>query len=48
LIFSEIRRCVAWNIVGLLAGQELDQSSTNPCPKEDDFCLSCFADCGYE
>ncbi len=26
----------------------MDQSTTNPFPKEDDFCLSCFVVCRYE
>ncbi|MGO9465761.1 MAG: hypothetical protein ACLQVF_16605, partial [Isosphaeraceae bacterium] len=35
-------------IVGLLAGQGLDLASTNPCPKEDDICLSHFSETTYE
>jgi hypothetical protein len=48
LIFSATRRCIDWHIVGLLAGQELDHSHTNPCPSGGRFCLSRDAGAPYE
>src|SRR5271165_2404392 len=47
LTFSEIHRRVAWGMVGLLAGQQLDCAITNPCPKETDICLSQVAQSTY-
>ena len=39
---------VAWGIVGPLAVQGLDRVVTNPCPREDDICLSQNAQTTYE
>src|SRR5208282_6730324 len=47
LTFSEIHRRVAWDMVGLLVGQELQIATTNPCPIEADICLSQFAQSTY-